>query len=84
MKDYDKNKELSYLKYWHVNDLYGWAVSQKLLVNKLEWIEDTSQFNKDFIKNYDQESDEWYFLEADVQHFEKLHELHNGLIMKFM
>ena len=32
MKDYDKNKELSYLKYWHVNDLYGWAVSQKLLV----------------------------------------------------
>ena len=58
MKDYDKNKELSYLKYWHVNDLYGWAVSRKLLVNKLEWIEDTSQFNKDFIKNYDQESDE--------------------------
>ena len=30
MKDYDKNKELSYLKYWDINNLYGWAMSQKL------------------------------------------------------
>ena len=58
MKDYDKNKESSYLQYWDVNNLYGWAMSQKLPVNNGKWIKDTSQFNKDFIKNFYEESDE--------------------------
>ena len=79
MKGYDKNKESPYLKYWDLNNLYGWVMSQKLPVNKFEWIEDISQFNEDFIKNYNEESDEGYFLEVDVQYPEKLHELHNDL-----
>ena len=37
MKDHDKNKELSYIQYWDVNNLYGSAMSQKLSVNKFEW-----------------------------------------------
>ena len=79
MKDYDKNKESPCIKYWDVNNLYSWAMSQKLPVSKFEWIKDTSQFNKDFIKNYIEESDEGHFLEVDVQYLEKLHELHNDL-----
>ena len=54
-------------------------MSQKLPVNNFELIKDTSQFNEDFIKNYNEESDEGYFLEVDVQYLEKLHELHNDL-----
>ena len=50
MKDYDQNKESSYLQYWDGNNLYGWAKSQKLPVNNFERIKDTSQFNEDFIK----------------------------------
>ena len=79
MKDYDKDKESSYLKYWDVNNLYGWTMSQKPPVNNFEWIEDTSQFNEDFTKNYNDEGDEGYFLEVDVQYHEKLHELYNDL-----
>ena len=62
MKDYDKNKESSCLKYWDENNLYSWAMLQNLPVNNFEWIEDTSKFNEDFIKNYNEESDEGYFL----------------------
>ena len=39
-KDYDKNKESSCIQYWDVNNLYGWAMSQKLPVNSFEWIKD--------------------------------------------
>ena len=52
---------------------------QKLPVNNFEWIEDTSQLNKSFIKNYNEESDDGYFLEVDVQYLEKLHERRNDL-----
>ena len=27
MKNYDKNEGLSYLQYWSINNLYGWATS---------------------------------------------------------
>ena len=52
---------------------------QKPPVNDFEWIKDTSQFNKDFIKTYNEERDEGYFLKVDVQYLEKLYELHNDL-----
>ena len=48
MKDYDKNKESSYLKYSDANNLYGWTISQKLPVNNFERMKDTFQFNKEF------------------------------------
>ena len=38
MKNYDKNKESSYIQYLDANNLYGWAMSQKLLVNGFKWV----------------------------------------------
>ena len=40
-----------------------------------------SQFNEDFVKNYNEESNEGYFLETDVQYVENIHELHNDLTL---
>ena len=79
MKYYDKNKESLYLQYWDVNNLYDREMLQKLPVNNLEWIEDSSTFNKDFIKIYNNKIDKGYFLKVEVQYLEKLHELHNDL-----
>ena len=84
MKDYDKNKESSHLQYWDVNNLFGWEMSQTLPVYNFEWIKDTSQFNKEFIKSYDEESDGGDFLEVSIQYLEKLHKLHNDLLFFFL
>ena len=54
-------------------------MSQKLPVNNFEWIEDTFQFNEDFMKSYNEECDEGYFVAVDIQYIEQLNELHNDL-----
>ena len=79
MKDSDKNKESSFIQCWHVKIFYHWAMSQKLPVNNFQWIEESSQFKEDFIKSWNKQSNEGYFLEVDVQYLEKVYELHNNL-----
>ena len=54
MKNYDENIESLYLLYLDANNLYGWAMSQKLPVKCFKWVEDLSQFNKDLINKYDE------------------------------
>ena len=54
-------------------------MSQRLHVNDFKWVEDISEFNKDFIESYNGESDDVYFLEVDIQHLKNLHNLHNDL-----
>ena len=80
IKDFDKNKESSYLNYWDVNNLYGWAMSKKLSVNDFKCVEDISEFDESFIKSYNEESDKGYFLEVDIQYLENKHNLHNKLL----
>ena len=51
----------------------------KIPVNNFEWIEDTSKFNEDLTKSYNEQSDEGYFHKVDIKYLEELHELHNDL-----
>ena len=76
MRSYDENEESSYIQYLDANN--GWAMSQKLPVNGFKWLEDTSEINEEFIKNYG-ENNKGFILEIDVKYPRKLHDLHSDL-----
>ena len=44
-----------------------------------KWVEETSQFNRDFKESDNKGCNEGYFLEVDVKYPEKLHNLHKDL-----
>ena len=79
MKNYDKNKESSFLIYDDANNLYGFAMCKKLPVSDFKWVDELSIFTEDFIKNYDEEGDTGYLFVVDVQYPKNLHKLHSDL-----
>ena len=50
MKNYDEDEESSYIQDLDANNLYGWAMSEKLTVKDFKWMKNVSKINKDFIK----------------------------------
>ena len=79
MENYDESKESSFIQYLDANNLYGWAMSQKLPVNGFKWVNDISKINEEFINNYNENNDKGYILEVDVKYPRKLHNLHSDL-----
>ena len=79
MKNYDRNKESSYIQYLDANNLYGWTMSQKLLVNGFKWVKNTSKIDQKFIKNYNEDNDKGYIFEVDAKYPRRLHDLHSDL-----
>ena len=54
-------------------------MSQKLPKNGFKWINDVTEIDEEFIKNYDEDSDKGYILEVDVNFPKKLHDLQSDL-----
>ena len=52
MKNYDENIISSYLEYVDANNLYGWAMSEKLPAGNFKWTEkdELLKFDEKFIK----------------------------------
>ena len=65
--------------YLDANNLYEWVMSRKRPINGFNWVKDLSEFNENFIKNYDEDSGIGYFLELDVEYPKKLFNLHIDL-----
>ena len=56
-------------------------MSQELPVNDFKWVnqEQLLKSNEDFIKNYDENSNTWYFPEVDIDYLKVLFDLHKDL-----
>ena len=65
--------------YLDSKNLYRWVMSQKLLEGGFKWKKNISKFNKNFIENFNKDSDKGYILEVDVQCPIHLYNFHGDL-----
>ena len=79
MKNYDKSIESLSQMYSDADNLYEWAMSQKLLVNVFKLVEKLSKLNERFIKSYNENSNIGCFLELNVEYPKKFFNLHKDL-----
>jgi len=66
--DYDSNKPTTFITYLDANNLYGWAMSQKLSTHGLKWMNN---------KELKQWRDIPCILEVDLEYPKELHDFHN-------
>ena len=71
MKDFNEMKESSYIQYLDANNLYGWAMSEKMPYKDFEWSKERD------LKKIFKDEDVGYVLEVDLEYPEELHDLHN-------
>ena len=79
MKDYDKKKKSSYIQYLDANNLYGKAMTEKLPVRGVRWMDDISKMDEDFVTGYGKNDNKGYILEVDVDYPNELQNLHSDL-----
>ncbi|XP_018393385.1 PREDICTED: uncharacterized protein LOC108772363 [Cyphomyrmex costatus] len=76
MPSYDSLKPSSYLMYYDVNNLYGWAMCQPLPYADFRWVDDVQNFNFSTIAL---DSPTSYILEVDIEYPQHLHDAHTDL-----
>ena len=77
MKDFNKKELIKFLMYLDANNLYGWAMSQKLPVHSFKWMttqEIENIFNNQIVQVWEKTP---CILEVDLEYPEELHDLHN-------
>ena len=77
MKDFNKKELSKYLMYLDANNLYGWAMSQKLPVHSFKWMsnkEIENLLNNQIVQVWERTP---CILEVDLEYPEELHDLHN-------
>ena len=77
MKDFNKLELIKFLIYLDANNLYGWAMSQKLPTHNFKWMtnqEIENIFNNQIVQVWEKTP---CILEVDLEYPEELHDHHN-------
>ena len=77
MKNFNKTELSKFLIYLDANNLYGWAMSQKLPTNGFKWLtnkEIANLYNNQIVQVWEKTP---CILEVDLEYPEELHDLHN-------
>lgn len=73
MTDYDSNRSSSYLMYFDVNNLYGFAMTQSLPRSNFEWV---TKGVTEILDTAD-DAEYGYLIEVDLDYPKELHDKHN-------
>ncbi|KYN23131.1 hypothetical protein ALC57_04455, partial [Trachymyrmex cornetzi] len=76
MPSYDPSKPSSYLMYYDINNLYGWAMCQPLPYADFRWVDDVHNFDFTTIAL---DSQTGYILEVDLEYPQHHHDAHTDL-----
>ncbi|KAL6420794.1 hypothetical protein ACFW04_013769 [Cataglyphis niger] len=76
MQLHDLSKPSSYLMYFHVNNLYGWAMCQPLPYTDYRWVDDVSDFD---ISSIAFDSPTGYILEVNLKYPQHVDDAHTDL-----
>ena len=78
VQGYDPRKPREYLMYLDANNLYGWAMSQKLPEKEFTWM--TQQEVEHFdVTQIGDDADTGYILDVDLEYPRELHDLHSDM-----
>ena len=75
MKDYNQDKPSSYIQYLDANNLYGWAMSQKLPTHGFKWDDYDKSKVLQLLEKRD--TNKGYVFEVDLEYPKKLWKSHN-------
>ncbi|XP_070526022.1 uncharacterized protein [Cardiocondyla obscurior] len=76
MQSHDSTKPSTYLMYYDINNLYGWAMCQPLPYAEFQWVDNASTFN---VMGVPLDSSDGYILEVDLEYPQHLHDAHIDL-----
>ena len=63
-KEFDPNKQRSYIMMWDITNQYGRCMMNSLPTHDFRWVEDLTIFTPEYIMNHSPDDETGYFIEV--------------------